>query len=140
MTAAPALQPILFDDIQVGQTLGPVVHDVSADLVRRYAEATGDASMDFSGPAPAAPPSMATIFSTRLMGRVGIDRPAGSIHAKQEYRLLAPLIAGQDVTTTGEVVEKYEKRGRLYVIFETLTVDSNQQHIASCRVTSILAA
>jgi len=136
----PAPKPILFDDIRVGQALGPVTHDVTVEMVRRYAEATGDAGPEARAADPVAPASMAALFSTRLMGRVGIDRPGGSIHAKQEYRFLAPLRAGQTATTTGTVVEKFERRGRRYVVFETLTVDAQQRPVARCRVTSILAA
>ena len=136
----PALKPILFGDIAIGQELGPISHNLTAEMVRRYAEATGDSSPEAFADVPVAPPSMATIFSTRLMGRVGIDRPAGSIHAKQEYSFLAPIPSGQVVTTTGKVVEKFEKRGRLYVVFETLTVDARNRPVSRCRVTSILAA
>lgn len=82
---------------------------------------------------------MATIFSTRLLGRVGIDRPSGGIHAGHEYEFLAPLRAGQKATTTGTVLEKTARRGRQYVIYETLTVDEAGTPIARCRVTSILA-
>ncbi len=128
-----------FADLRVGQTLGPVTHHVTAEMIRRYASSTGDAHPDYQDQSPIAPPAMATIFSTRLMGRVGIDRPSGGIHARHEYEFLAALRAGQRVTTTGRVVEKTVRRGRNYVAYETLTVDGAGRPIARCRVTQIFA-
>ncbi len=129
---------IRFDALQVGQRLGPVTHHVTAEMIRRFSAAAGDADPDYAGGAPIAPPAMATIFSTRLMGRVGIDRPSGGIHAKQEYEFLALLRAGQTVTTSGTVLEKSVRRGRNYVRYETLTVDESGTPIARCRETQIL--
>ena len=128
-----------FADLQVGETLGPVTHHVTAEMIRHFGLATGDAHPDYQGEAPIAPPAMATIFSTRLMGRVGIDRPSGGIHARQEYEFLSPLRAGQRVTTTGRVVEKTVRRGRNYVVYETLMVEEAGRPIARCRVTQIFA-
>ena len=145
MSAAQSSTPqfpntVRFDTIEVGQSLGPVTHHVTAEMIRAYTESTGDLHPDYLGAAPIAPPAMATIFSTRLMGRVGIDRPSGGIHAKQEYEFLAPLRAGQTVTTTGRVVEKTVRRGRNYVVYEALSVDESGRAIARCRVTQIFAA
>ena len=139
MSDAQFPNAVRFDRIEVGQTLGPVQHHVTAEMIRRYAESVGDAHPSYAGASPVAPPAMATIFSTRLMGRVGIDRPSGGIHAKQEYEFLAPLRAGQTVTTTGSVVEKTVRRGRNYVVYETLSVDESGRAIARCRVTQIFA-
>jgi len=137
--ADPFPNALRFDDLREGRTLGPVAHHVTAEMIRRYAESTGDTHPDYAGPAPLAHPAMATIFSTRLMGRVGIDRPGGGIHAKHEYEFLAPLRAGQTVTTTGRVVSKELRRGRRYVVYETLTVDESGRAIARCRVTQIMS-
>ncbi len=133
-----------FDDIQIGDKLGPVRHHVTADMIREYALASGDKHLwhtDGAPPfeAPVAHPAMATIFSTRLMGRSGIDRPSGGIHAKHEYEFLGAVRAGQTLTTTGQVVEKYIRRERKYVVCDSLTVDEGGRPVARCRVTQILA-
>jgi acyl dehydratase len=132
------MEELTFDQVQVGQTLGPVAHEVTRDFVRRFAEATGDRHPEYLTEAPVAHPLLATLFSTRLMGRVGIDRPSGGIHAAQAYAFLAPLRAGQTVTTTGRVTAKFIRRDRKYVEFEALTVDAAGQPIVRCTVTSIL--
>ena len=133
-----------FEDIEVGDRLGPVQHHVTAQMIREYGQATGDKHLWHTDGAPpfaeaVAYPAMATIFSTRLMGRSGIDRPSGGIHAKHEYEFLGAVRAGQTLTTTGQVVEKYIRRERKYVVCDSLTVDESGRPVARCRVTQILA-
>lgn len=129
-----------WDDVVIGQPLGPVQHHVTERMIRDYAEATGDKHLWHVGGAPpfggaVAHPAMATIFSTRLLGRSGIDRPSGGIHAKHEYEFLAPVRAGQTLTTTGRIVEKYIRRERKYVVCDALTVDEAGRPVARCRYT-----
>ncbi len=135
-------QPVAlkWDDVAVGQPLGPVRHRVTARMIRDYAEATGDKHLWHAGGAPpfgetVAHPAMATIFSTRLLGRSGIDRPSGGIHAKHEYEFLGAVRAGQTLTTTGRIVEKYIRRERKYVVCDALTVDETGRPVARCRYT-----
>jgi len=134
----------MFEEIKVGDKLGPVQHHVCAQMIEDYAQATGDDQLWHSGGASpfaeaVAHPAMATIFSTRLMGRSGIDRPSGGIHAKHEYEFLGAVRAGQTLTTTGQVVEKYIRRERKYVVCDSLTVDEGGRPIVRCRFTQILA-
>lgn len=133
-----------FADITIGQSFGPVHHHVTRRMIQEYAEAAGDKHLwhtDGCAPFPAviAHPAMATIFSTRLMGRSGIDRPSGGIHAKHEYEFLGAVRAGQTLTTTGCVVDKYVKRERKYVVCDSLTVDETGRPVVRCRYTQILA-
>jgi acyl dehydratase len=137
------LRTVKFDDLRVGQELGPVRHHVTARMIREYAAATGDTQPWHTAGAPpydgpVAHPAMATIFSTRLLGRSGIERPSGGIHAKHEYEFLGAVRAGQWLTTTGRVVETYERRGRKYVVCDALTVDESGRPVARCRATQVL--
>ena len=145
-TTKSAVRPELLKwaDLTVGQALGPVRHRVTARMIRDYAEATGDRHAWHVGGAPpyagpVAHPAMATIFSTRLLGRSGIDRPSGGIHAKHEYEFLGVVRAGQTLTTTGRIVEKYLRRGRKYIVCEALTADETGRTVARCRYTQAMA-
>ena len=129
-----------FEDVYVGQALGPVEHHVTEQMIRDYAEASGDTQPWHTQGAPPydgliGHPAMATIFSTRLLGRSGIDRPSGGIHAKHEYEFLGAVKAGQTVVTSGKIIEKYERRGRKYLVCEALTVDEAGRPIARCKYT-----
>lgn len=48
--------------------------------------------------------------------------PAG-LHAKMQYEFLEPLRAGMRVRTRGKLIDKYEKRGRHYMVTEFATRD-----------------
>lgn len=49
----------------------------------------------------------------------------GFLHARQEFELFAPLMAGERVTTHTFVAERYSKRDRDYVVCESLVIDSD---------------
>ena len=48
--------------------------------------------------------------------------PAG-LHAKMQYEFVEPFRAGMRVRTRGKVIDKYEKRGRHYLVTEFVTRD-----------------
>ena len=48
--------------------------------------------------------------------------PAG-LHAKMQYEFVEPIRAGMRVRTRGKVIDKYEKRGRHYMVTEFATRD-----------------
>ena len=132
-----------FAALEVGEDLGSVVHDVTPELVRDYAESTGDThGWHTGGDSPfgeaVAHPALATIFSTRLLVHSGYEHSSGGIHAKQEYEFLAPMRIGARVTTRGTVTEKYIRNGRNYIVYETCSVDELGVDLARCVVTIIV--
>jgi acyl dehydratase len=48
--------------------------------------------------------------------------PAG-LHAKMQYEFIEPLRVGMRVRTHGKLIDKYEKRGRHYMVTEFATRD-----------------
>ena len=48
--------------------------------------------------------------------------PAG-LHAKMHYEFVAPFRVGMRVRTRGKLIDKYEKRGRHYMVTEFATRD-----------------
>ncbi|HTE14628.1 MAG TPA: MaoC family dehydratase [Burkholderiales bacterium] len=48
--------------------------------------------------------------------------PAG-LHAKMQYEFLQPIRVGMRVRTHGKLIDKYEKRGRHYMVTEFATRD-----------------
>ena len=48
--------------------------------------------------------------------------PAG-LHAKMQYEFVEPFRVGMRVRTRGKVMDKYEKRGRHYMVTEFVTRD-----------------
>jgi acyl dehydratase len=122
--------------VQNGDDLGAITHHVSAELAEAYRLATGDAPPSYAeGEAPIAPPGLAVTFSTLVFGVPGPDRPSGDIHVAHQLDCVSPLRIGQTVTSRGYVVDKYVRKGRRYVVFDTLTADERGRLLVRCRVT-----
>jgi acyl dehydratase len=132
-----------YDTIEHGQRLGTLVHEITPAFVADYCRATGDAHAWHGQGAPPfgtpiAPTAMANIFSILVFGIPGTHRPSGDLHARQEYEFLAPIRVGETITTTGFLVEKYTRKGRKWVVFDTHSTDTAHRLVARCRVTLVI--
>jgi len=70
------------------------------------------------------PPGI-TIVNHAKMKFMALPNMKASIWAKSEHEFIKPIKYGSKVTIRGKVIEKFEKRGRNYVISEYETVDEN---------------
>jgi acyl dehydratase len=59
--------------------------------------------------------------------------PFGFVHAKQETEFIHPLPLGKPARAVTKVADKYEKRGRGYIVIESLIVDEDGQEIMRTR-------
>ena len=77
-------------------------------------------------PGLVAPPTTAAIYA--LKGFLEeVEMPPGGIHASQAFDFVQPAMAGDELTTTSTVGDKYEQRGRKFVIIEAVTKNQNGQ-------------
>jgi 3-hydroxybutyryl-CoA dehydratase len=132
-----------FDTVEHGQRLGTLVHHITPEFVDKYCRATGDmhpwhgaGGPPFGG--PIAPTAIANVFSIFVFGIPGTHRPSGDVHARQEYEFIAPIRVGETVTTTGYLVEKFRRKGRKWVVFDTHSHDSAGRVLVRCRVTLVI--
>ncbi len=132
-------KPLLgYEDISVGLPLGPLRYRVSPELVRANLAAVGQ-------PVPACyEESGHLMIEPGLYVRHGIRllrdrfRTAGVIHARAEVNLQRPARAGQVLTVTGRVADKYVRRDRRYVVVESATRDEEGREVSRERNTLIL--
>ena len=114
-----------YADAQIGQHLGTAVNYATREAIRAYAEVTEDfdpiywdedAARAAGYPGIVAPSGFCLQY-TDMKVAVGQNQyvPQGSVHAKQHYALLGVICAGDCLTTTVSVGDKYEKKGRKYV-------------------------
>jgi len=66
-----------------------------------------------------------------------LPRMRASIWAKSEHEFLGPMKAGEKVTISGRVVDKYTKRGRDYMVTEFETVGENGDVLMRSRETGV---
>lgn len=104
----------------VGRHCGSHEYVVTPELVRFYADALGDASPLYAEIAPS------LLFHSecyKVLGEWYLKNLFGNLHARQDWELFGAIPIGARVRTRSTIVERYEKRGRDYVVNETDVVD-----------------
>jgi hypothetical protein len=112
-----------FADLQVGEVLPALDATITQELIDSDVTMTDDA-FERSGyyGAPIAPPWVTHADFDRHLRAAGVYM-SGIIAAKSSQKYFAPLKLGTAIHTTCEVVERYERKGRDYVVLEFVTTD-----------------
>ena len=119
------LPPQDYDQMIVGTPLGPIDVTVDDELARSYAYTVDDFNpwclWDQGSPfgGRIAPPVAIAVRLLRLWSLVYDATTDRSLHAKEEFRLYKPIRIGQRVTLKGRVADKYIKRDRQWVVYES---------------------
>jgi len=125
-----------FADFEVGQKFASD-HDVTAESVAVYNRLNGYQSAIYVDPVAArtagfdrlpVPPFYATTYQF-IASVPGIKLPQGGFYAKQSFRVLGPCFVGDRLHTEITVQDKYERRGRLYIAFDSETVNQDGQPV-----------
>jgi len=108
-------------EIQVGLDLGGHEYEITPELVAEYAAGLDDHHEWYSGPSPFGGPVAPALILHSECYRFGhwyLPNVWGNLHAKQEWELFAPMMAGDRVSTRATIVDRYLKRQRDYVVNE----------------------
>ena len=131
----------------VGKEWGPETFEVEADRIRQFAEAVGETSEVHSDAEAAkgagfrdlvAPPMFCVVYSAPAMGPAILDPEVGinfgaMVHGGQRFEWGEPVCAGDRITTTAKCKEIYERDGKGFYVFET--VSTNQDGAETVRAT-----
>lgn len=109
----PALSDVHYDDLIVGDRMGPFAETVTRDLASRLAGPIGEPVA-----VEHAPPSVFPVLFLRALRRAMGGIPAGSILAKQELEFHAELPVESSVAIAVWIGEKLVKRERPFVTIE----------------------
>lgn len=134
------------DTGNVGKTFEPSTFEVDADRIRQYAEAVHEDNPIYHDPEAArqagfrdlvAPPMFAAVYSAPAMGPAIIETMGEAlprmVHGGQEFVWGEPVCAGDTITTEGSVKEIYEKDGKGFYVFESIS--RNQDGAETVRAT-----
>ncbi len=129
------------DALQIGEAVGEVSITITEAMVDAYAAAVGDFNRlfmekDAGGRRTAHPELLPKIAMETLWMPIFERMP--NIRAKQAYTFLAPVRTGQTYHAVGRVAEKYEKRGRLFVVFEAAFMDATGTEVLRDRRTQLV--
>lgn len=122
------LPEIPFDDIQIGETYGPVELLMDEELVKQYCEDHDDYNpiylKDSSFGGPVVPTSYKASLQCQWAMGTKYDLHA-TIPARSEQEYLNPARVGSTLKTIARLNAKYLKRGLEYVVLESQTVDQD---------------
>jgi acyl dehydratase len=135
------------DDSKIGKSYPAFDYEVGREKIREYANAVGetgpvyrdrDAAREAGFRDVVAPPMFAVVYSAGAMGPAILDPELGinlmmMLHGSQEFVWSEPVCAGDTITTTATLKDMYEKDGRQFFVFES--VSNNQDGAETVRAT-----
>jgi acyl dehydratase len=126
-----------YDAIEPGKSYGPYKYPLS-ERIARILEATENAHPWHHGRSPwgppVAPPSILGSICMRFIDWIAPIAP-GTLHARQDVRTDAALRLDRQPIAYGTFVEKYERRGSRWAVFETRLRDETGLIIGRGRTT-----
>lgn len=127
-----------YDDLRIGQIFPeePAIFHVDELSINSYRAIARDAAGKRSvAEAGTAPPMLAAVYIRSAQN--ALKGPPGGVHAKQSFRFHEPVSAGDILSTVLEVIEKYDRKGRRYLVCETRTTNARGVLVTTGRMVSI---
>jgi len=140
------------DDSKKGKTYPPFTYEVGVEKIREYANAIGetervhhdrDAAREAGFRDVVAPPMFAVVYSTGAVApgvldpELGIDL-ARMLHGSQELVWGEPVCAGDVIESVAELKDLYEKDGRQFYVFESVSRNQDGQEVVRATWTNIV--
>jgi acyl dehydratase len=130
-------EDLSYEVIELGKRYGPYYYPLQ-DRIARILAATENEHPWHRGRSPwgppVAPPSILANICLRFMDWIAPVAP-GTLHVKQEIETLAALRLDRHPIGYGQFVEKYERRGRRWAVFEARFRDETGLLIGHGRTT-----
>jgi acyl dehydratase len=131
----------------VGKTYEPALYAVGREKIKEYARAVGEtnpvhlevqAARDAGYADVVAPPMFVVVYSAPAVGPPIFDPDielnfAMMVHGAQEFEWGPLVVAGDEITTTARVKGIFEKDGRGYYVFESISANQGGEQV--CRGT-----
>jgi acyl dehydratase len=135
-----------------GKTYPPFEYEVGKEKVREYAQAVGEENSVYFDRQAAreagfrdvpAPPMFAVVYSAGAMGPAILDPEVGinfalMVHGGQEFEWGEPVCSGDAITTVVECKDIYEKDGRGFYVFESVSTNQDGQQVVRGTWTNIV--
>ena len=114
---------LTYEALQVGEEFMSNVHMVTPEDIEAYAFAVDDHHPWFTEDSPfGGPIAHPTLLANQaLMLRHSRYVVHAGLHARMEFEFLEPIRPGLRVRSYGRVVDKYERRGKPYMVTEFTT-------------------
>ena len=131
---------LTYEGLTVGEEFVSDEHLVTPEDVGTYAFAVDDPHPWFFGASPfgdaVAHPTLLGNQALRLRHSKYVVH--AGLHAKMEFHFLEPVRPGMRVRSRGRVIDKYERRGKPYMVTEFVTEDENGTPLVRGQFTQML--
>jgi acyl dehydratase len=136
----------------VGKEYPETTYEVGLEKIREYANAVGqsepvhhdrEAARQAGFRDVVAPPMFAVVYSAPAMGPAILDPDVGinfaaMVHGGQEFVWGEPVCAGDEITTRAKVQEIYEKDGKGFYVFESVSTNQDGDEVVRATWTNIV--
>jgi acyl dehydratase len=135
-----------------GKRYPPFEYEVGKEKIREYALAVGEENPVYFDREAAkeagfrdvpAPPMFAVVYSTGAMGPAILDPEVGMdfalmVHGGQEFAWGESVCSGDTITTVAECKDIYEKDGKGFYVFESVSTNQDGQEVVRGTWTNIV--
>lgn len=139
---------ILFEDVYKGMVLPEITYTLTIDILKKYLEAIDDLNPlyldeEYAKKTPfgglIVPPVAIAIFTTisNLIRPLGMKIPPGLLHAQQRYEFTGIIRPNETLKIRTVIEDKYEKRGRKFVVWKSEVFNQNGDKVATSWLTPI---
>jgi len=136
----------------IGKQYPPTTYEVGLEKIREYANAVGQTEPVHHDREVArsagfrdvvAPPMFAVVYSSPALGPAVLDPEVGinfaaMVHGGQEFVWGEPVCAGDEITTRASVREIYEKDGKGFYVFESVSTNQDGDEVVRGTWTNIV--
>ena len=140
------------DESNKGKTYPPFTYEVGLEKIREYANAVGEhgavhhdreAAREAGYRDVVAPPMFAVVYSAGAVAPGILDPEVGinlgrMLHGSQEFVWGEPVCAGDRIETTAELKDLYEKDGKEFYVFESVSRNQDGQEVVRATWTNIV--
>src|SRR5919202_2361932 len=140
------------DESLKGKTWPTFTYEVGLEKIREYANAVGegervhhdrDAAREAGFRDVVAPPMFAVVYSAGALAPAILDPEVGinlarMLHGSQEFVWGEPVVAGDRIETSAELRDVYEKDGRGFYVFESVSRNQDGQEVVRGTWTNIV--
>ena len=125
------------EDAQIGDAIGPYRYTVTREMVEFAASDQMLADSRYSADNQLAPSTLTdNDYSLAYMEKF---HPGEAIHTKADNHYLNPPVIGKELIVTGTITDRFNKRGRDFLVFDTITRDEDGREIVRSKNTVLIS-
>ncbi|MGO9451006.1 MAG: MaoC family dehydratase [Candidatus Binataceae bacterium] len=124
------------DERFVGRDYGAFAYDITPEAIAKFIAGTGDDNPWYRGESPLGGPiAPALILYDAVYRDLSWYLPNiyGNLHARQEWEIFGPVMAGERLVTRSLIVDRFVKRDREYVVNEVIVSNAAGQLVSRSR-------